>query len=697
MRLRGSLLIVWLGISAGAIALAQQQQPPATPATLNGEPAATFKSEVGIIEIDAVVSDKAGNFVRDLMREDFQIFEDGRPRPFSLFSLVDKPVTVAAARTTAPESDVRTLADSQNGRLYAIVLDDLHTAPLRTTILKAAAKRFVEQYLYPGDLAAVLYTGAGQGAGQPLTSSRRLLLAAIDRFRGQQIDSAADGRLETARQRQLTDPNSTSTDPLTDPNEAERRFNAQRTLNALRDIARWMEDIQGRRKSVIFFSEGIDYDMTDIINSRGASGVLGDAQETIGSAARSNVSIYSIDPRGLSGLSDDFINLIEPQNNTTAAREQLGTRGIERDLRTAQDNLRMLADQTGGLSLVNSNDFGGGFERIVRDNSSYYVLGYYAQPNAKAGVVHKLDVRVRRPGLQVRARRQYVMPDARARDSQRNAQRDTVLADAVRSPLPAGNLPMSVFAAPFKGTGKNASVVIAAEVSGAALKFQERSDAFVDDIDFSVVAVGRDGRVAETDSGKTALVVKPEVRQRIAQNGVRFLSRIALPPAAYQLRVAARETGGGAASVVHYDVDIPDFSKDALAMSGLILTTASAGETATPRVDSILRSILPAPPTAARTFTAADTLDVYAEIYDNVPQSHTLDIETRVRPASGADVFSSHRDFSSETSTSGRTFPFGVEIPLRGIPAGSYILRVEARSRLAGTPPVVREIPFTVR
>lgn len=289
------------------------------------------------------------------------------------------------------------------------------------------------------------------------------------------------------------------------------------------------------------------------------------------------------------------------------------------------------------------------------------------------------------------------MPDTKARDSQRNAARDTVLADALRSPMPAGNLPMSVFAAPFKGTGKNASVVIAAEVSGSGLKFQQRDQTFVDDIDFSIVAVGGDGKVAETDSGKTALAVKPEVREVISQNGVRFLSRIALPPAGYQLRVAARETGGGAASVVHYDVEVPDFSKEPLAMSGVILTTASAGQTATPRVDTILRSIIPGPPTAARSFAQADSVHIYAEIYDNVPQSHHVDVTTTLRSATGADAFTSHSDMSAETATSGRTFPFSVEIPLRSVGLGSYVLRVEAKSRLDNTPAVVREIPITVR
>jgi VWFA-related protein len=244
------------------------------------QPPATFKSEVGVVEINAVVTDDNGNFFRDLKKDDFQVFEDGRVRSFSLFSLVDMP-TPSSVSVAGPESDIRTLAESRAGRVYVLVLDDLHIAPTRTALLKAAARRFISQFFYEGDLAAIVYTGPGRAGGQELTGSRRLLLAAIDRFQGQQIESAAAGRLEMYRQQQ---PGDQSSDRLSDPNDAERSFNARRTLNALRDVASWMADIQGRRKSVLFFSEGVDYDLSDVFGSRGASAVLADARDTIGAA-----------------------------------------------------------------------------------------------------------------------------------------------------------------------------------------------------------------------------------------------------------------------------------------------------------------------------------------------------------------------------------------------------------------------------
>jgi len=693
---------------ADGAALTWQTAQPADRSSVSDQSVPTFKSEVGIVEIDAIVNDASGNFVRDLTKDDFEVYEDGHRRSFSIFSLVDVPVP-PSINATAPESDVRTLTESQHGRIYVLLLDDLHTAAFRTALLKAAARNFIERHFYPGDLAAVIYTGPGQGAGQALTGSRRLLLAAIDRFHGQQIDSAADGRLETYRGQQLeTDQTSDSTaantvnmansntqtsTAIADPNDAERSFNARRTLETLRKAADWMAGIDGRRKSLLFFSEGVDYDVSDIFNSPDASGVAAEARDSVGAASRANVSIYSIDPRGLGGLSDELINLIEPENSTAAAREQLGTRGIERDLRTAQDNLRMLAEETGGLSLVNSNDFQRGFDRIVRDNSSYYVLGYYNERDTKGGKFHKIDVKLRRPGLQLRARRGYLS----AKPADPAARSSSVIMDAVRSPVPAGNLPMKVFATSFKGDGKNASALIVAELTGDSLKFREDKGTFVDSIRFSAAAVDTNGVIAQVDNGTVSLAVKPEVRQQIAKNGVRLLARIALSPGRYQVRVAAADSGGGAASVVHYDLDVPDYTKAAIAMTSPLLTTPSANQTATARGDSTLQKVLPTPPTTDRTFRTDDTLKVYSEIYDNIPTpAHELDVTTTVTNSAGSVVFSSHTTASSAQIAQAGTLPYGVEIPLNGLTPGDYVLHVEARPRI-GKATAVRQIPFAVR
>ena len=87
----------------------------------------------------------------------------------------------------------------------------------------------------------------------------------------------------------------------------------------------------------------------------------------------------------------------------------IGIGSMYNELRLAQDSLRVLSDETGGFAVVNRNDFSTAYQRIVQDNSTYYVLAYYP-PDPRPGRLHKIDVRVTRPGLTVRARKAYMTP-----------------------------------------------------------------------------------------------------------------------------------------------------------------------------------------------------------------------------------------------------------------------------------------------
>src|SRR5207247_5575666 len=112
------------------------------------------------------------------------------------------------------------------------------------------------------------------------------------------------------------------------------------------------------------------------------------------------------DPRGLTDLGDQSIEVGAFPDDTSLG---LGNQSLQNELRLSQSSLRQLSEDTGGFAVVNRNDFSTAFDRIVRDNSSYYAMAYYS-PSDKAGKSHKIEVRVRRPDLHVRARQGYVTP-----------------------------------------------------------------------------------------------------------------------------------------------------------------------------------------------------------------------------------------------------------------------------------------------
>ncbi len=261
------------------------------------------------------------------------------------------------------------------------------------------------------------------------------------------------------------------------PLDPERGTNARRALEAIENVSTWLSDVQGRRKALLFFSEGIDYDIYEPFNRSFASGLVQDTQDAVAAAQRANVNVYGIDPRGLGLFSGDLVEI-----NARSDYPQLeygNFRGALREMLLSQESLIGLSDQTGGLAIVNRNDIVGGLGRIVLDNSRYYLLGYYSDESRWRGQFMKIDVRVKRPGLEVRARRGYLPPNnraaQRAREADVKAGTTPALRAALSKPVPIGDLPLRAFAAPMKGTGATGAVLVALEIDGTSLKFQERN------------------------------------------------------------------------------------------------------------------------------------------------------------------------------------------------------------------------------
>jgi VWFA-related protein len=698
MRSRFSTLTVLLTLlTVGAVAQQPapqpsskpEQQPPSKP---EPQPPITFKVEVNYVEIDAVVTDNSGNFVRNLTRDDFEVIEQSKPQNISVFSLVDIPVERPDAplfQNATIERDVATNRREFEGRVFVLVLDDLHTHPSRSIRVRTAARQFVERYLGENDVAAVITTGGSKYGSQNFTSSRRLLLKAVDSFMGQKLRSQT---LEKIDQLGRQMPGSTAP---TDPLEMERAYKARSSLDTLRSVADFLNGIRGRRKAVVFFSEGIDYDITNAIQNRDATTVIDAMNQATQGATRANVSYYSVDPRGLSGFEDAIELTSTPEDNS------LGVHTMLEETRLAQDSLRTLSEETGGFAAINRNDYRDTFARIIRDNSSYYVLGYYSSDTKRDGRFRPVDVRVRRPGLQVRARKGYTPPRTRLANSATPSSATTSpdLREALRSPLAVSGLGLSATAAAFRGAGDKASVAVTLEIDGSRFKFADKGDRASDEVEVSMVAfdakgVGRDG-----GRDSVGLTLRPQTRDAVISNGVRITRRFEVIPGSYHLRIGAREAGSASLGTVTLDIEVPDFSKDPLVMSGLVITSAGSNRTPTVRPDEQLKDVLPAPATTVRDFSRDDDIATFVEVYDNQTRTpHRVEVKTSVLADDGKVVFNSAEERrSEEIGPSGGGYGHTVKIPLKTLAAGRYVLRVEARALITGGGTAMRELEFRVR
>ena len=651
----GPFLAVALALSvalvSAALVRAQQDLPP------------VFRARVEAVEIDAFVTDAKGNPVTDLTLDDFELLEDGMPQAITSVSMIDIPIERAersAISPTAIEPDVFS-NHGPEGRLYVFALDEVEPAmALRT---RHFMRRFVEQYLAANDVAAVVWMGRGLSSNtQDFTSNRRLLLNAIDRFQGgfpdvsRRFDPDARGLSRTA----------VESDPLSQ-------------ARAFRALAEFMAKLHGRRKTLLWITETIGdaYEVLDY--SGGVRSLVFDAfHAAMTAATRGNVSVYPINPRGL-----------DPEGTGAEFLDQMA-------------NFRALAEATGGRALTNSNSFDQFFERIVRENSSYYMLGFAPTNEKRDGRYRRIQVRVKRPGLVVRARDGYVAPlrapatPIRARDGSGGLVAS--VAEAISLPVVNRAVPMTVFAAPFKGDGRNARVAVAIELDPERLGLVRRGDTMAGDIQVALTAISAAGKVIPAQHFKLALALTSDAYDRARTQGLRVLSELGLAPGRYQLRVAAGNVNGPAGAVMH-DLDVPDFSKGPLVMSGIALSSDRTSGVVTSSPRDPLRGLLPAPPTTVREFPAGDRLTLYSELYENSrgPAAHTVTVKAVLRTDDGR-VLQAIEENRSSKDADGRSgsYRFATQIPLN-VPPGFYAIRIEARANVTGAPTVSRDIQIRVK
>ncbi len=653
-------LIVWLvAATAGGALSPQKPQPP------------TFKTRVDLVAVDVRVTDAQGRFVNDLTKDDFEVLEDGKPQTVSTFERIDIPVSGAAAasRITAP-AEVRTNAAGVTGRLYLLVLDDVNTRFERSGYVQKVAREFIEKHIEQGDVAGVAYTSGRRNVSQDFTFDRQRLQKAVEAFSGLIPPQGTGGGAPVASRRGVFD--------------------------TLRVLAEFLGTVKGRRKACVYIGEGFNPPGLRSGGQAKPGGVYTpdeqgqperyNYEDLAAAANRANVNIYTIDPRGLSALAEG------------ASASQLGNDSATQvldDLRSQQDGMAWLAYATDGFTVANTNNFTAPFTRIQRDQSWYYLLGYYPPGTSKEGSSHKIVVRVKRPGVTVRARREYFVPKTSAPTAAtvitaRNV--PSALLPALENPVPSPGIRFSMMAAPFKGAagaGPWASVVM--QFDGRDLDLGGTGG-----LDIAVVAVDRLGKIQGHDVRRVDLAFDPATRDRVLASGLRVQVRVPVPKDACTLRVAAADGASERVGSLWVDVTVPDFDEAAISMSGLLVTDSRAPGAPTANVDEDIRKLLPAPPSTERAYLRDTTIAWMAEVYRKGKTPGSISVTTTIVGADGTEMLR-REALSAEPAPAGPADRVRVSerTSLEGFLPGDYVLRIEAG--LAGSDrKAIREIAFRV-
>jgi VWFA-related protein len=611
-----------------------------------------FRSGVQLLEVDVVASDARGRPVMDLAKEEFELYDEGRRQDIAFFAAVSLPIQPPRPPVIR---DVASNASAEDGRLFVLVLDDIHSHRVTTPVIKAAAHRLVER-LSPQDQLAVLWISTEKQGAFEFTSNHAAVLAAIDEFSARKPQVSLVGL---------------SVDVPDSAVGGQEYFERIRPFSMVDDLCQYLAGIPRRRKAIVYVGQGPTGQLlSDTMNADTDVWIMKAAQE----ARRANVALYVIDPSGpLKAGVEGYLDEAGPLSFRDLARIR-------------QDTMGTFSAATGGFWGTGSRavDL---VDRIVTETSRYYLLGFYPPPPTSRALrwlkelagnpwarFHGLDVRTTRPGVTIRARKGYFQDDALpGRGAPAPGERGSETARAIAGVLPRSSLPLRGVAVPFRGdvNGQAHPVVIAAEVTASPRKGQrERAEL--------LAAAVEPGTSLRASHRAVASFAADPSRAPVT----RYLlwDRLDLKPGRYQLRLGVQSAWAQATGSVYVDVTVPDFRKAALSMSGLVLDQQSSVPAILAVRTSSVTTVVPALPSLARTFPREDEVWTVVEIYrgPGAPAAPVEVVTTMVPEGGASAVWHERQSFPPAAFGAASKVVCRVLLPIAALAPGAYRLRVTA-------------------
>jgi VWFA-related protein len=586
-RLPLAILLITQLLAGG---FAQQPTPTPTPApslpTQERPPQPddddVVRITTNLVQVDAVVTDKNGKLVTDLKPEEVEIYEDGREQKITNFSfnLSDAPSASrdskpAAVPKNAPPVPPSRLKTEDIRRTIALVVDDLGLSFESTYYVRRALKKFIDEQMQPGDLVAIVRTGGGMGALQQFTTDKRQLHAAIER-----VKFYLSGRSGIGAFAPIQPPTPGERGAEIDAaNEELDQFRedvfAVGTLGAVNYVVQGLRELPGR-KSVLLISDGLRiYSRDDPTRNYRT---LQRLQRLIDEAGRASVVIYTMNATGLQTLgitaADDVSGRDMEQLHDALSRRR--NAAFE-----TQEGLDVLARETGGIAIKNSNDLSSGIRRVLEDQRGYYLIGYrpdqstFDTRNGRRKF-HRLSLKIKRPGkFNVRMRQGFLGITDDERPKPRSLAQQ--LLNALVSPFGATGVHLrltSLFGNDVRAGSFMRSLL---HIDANDLTFTKEADGLYKTmIDVAAITFGDNGVPIE-QLGKTyQMRISESEHKRILREGLVYYVTVPIKkPGAYQLRMSLRDSASERIGSASQFIDAPDIKKKRLALSGIIVRAKS--------------------------------------------------------------------------------------------------------------------------
>jgi VWFA-related protein len=560
------------------------------------------------------------------------------------------------------------------------VLDDAMPTPAPDVLHARALARDVVSSLGPGDLASVVYT-LHRRDGQEFTRDRSRLLAAVDRFNASTDSGVSMSRgINAAPDRILFDSFNIASGTL-----------YLSLVDTLRGVIESLTTLPGRRKAVVLIGVGMPFDPEAVMtDSSGLAGqISAELNECYREAQRANVNVYPMDPGGLRAPYDGGVVSVDPGNPGRLNREFL----------------KSVAENTGGFAVTDTNDAMPGIQQALRENASYYMLGYVPSNARAAGRFRRIEVRVTNPGLTVRTRSGYFEASPPGRKAPPKVP-PSASTTALAGLLPKTGLTMHLATMPLATPGKKKATL--AIVVGLIQRSPIRATAAVQEIDLRIEAYSPDGvRRAARKQTIPVTLRRPGGGTLV---GYELLSSLELDPGRYHIRVAAESRTGGVqprpgvpavglfdpdedlsprSGSVYTDVDIPDFLDAPLSLSGLALMMRPSPASGPPKA---FAKLLPEVPTTVREFYGDEQVAGFVRVSQKAASPAVpVTLALRLTNAQGAAIQEGTETIPAASFEATHTAEHTFEVPVASLPPGEYLLTVKAT---AGTASAARQLRY---
>ena len=550
------------------------RQGPAEPRTAKPVPGgkATIRSTVSLVEIDVQIINRDGKPVKGLKQEQFTVTEDGKPQKISTFEYNDieevetagkgdeAPITVPLGTVTTPEEIKAVVRDHRMIVLFfdltSLQAEDL----LRST---RAAQKYLQEQMTPADLVAVAAFGNTLKVVANFTNDRELLKQSVDAIvpgHEAALSQLADAAAAADGETQVSEDTGAA---FTADDTEFNIFNTDRKLAAVEALCEVLEGIPGK-KSIIQFTSGItqtgEENRSELIAATN-------------SANRSNVSIYSVDSRGLlTATPGGDASVGASGGNAMFNGATVISQSQSRQ--DSRDTLATLAGDTGGRTFFDVGDFGKVFQSVQNDTSGYYLVGYYSTNAANDGAWRRVHVKIDPlpAGVRVRAREGYYA--AKNFGVFTTEDRERQLEQAFQSDIPEVELPLAVETSEFRLNTYQVFVPISAKLAPSALQWAQKRGSRETAFDFAAeVRDAKSNRVVGALRDTITVKVGTEHFRDLQQHALVYQGGIILAPGEYKLKFLARENESGRIGTFEQKISLARPQFDRLQVSSMLLSS----------------------------------------------------------------------------------------------------------------------------